>query len=260
MSLLLAAAGGLFGVLFALNTVAQLPRQTPKVGFWQTLLAFLTVLLVLAALVSGVLNGDGGTVVRRMALALAAGLGIIGLAAIGVEARRPQRLKGSRGVLSVGVAALVALAAVSVPRSASRLLVTPTPFQLPTPSATISVDATSSGTPTPTDTATATLTRTPRPTGTATQPPYASRTPTPTATLPAPCTAIVNYNLNLRTAPDLAAPILLSIPYDTAITVFWRNADSTWWFATYAGEEGWVDGQYMRLDAACASLPERKTG
>jgi hypothetical protein len=113
---------------------------------------------------------------------------------------------------------------------------------------------------TPTATATSTPSHTPRPTPspTATRQPYVSRTPTFTPTLPNPCLAVMNYNVNLRAAPDPKAQVITTIPYQTAVTVWGRNAESTWWFALYNDQAGWINAQFITLSASCASLPVRK--
>ncbi|MBI5667549.1 MAG: SH3 domain-containing protein [Chloroflexi bacterium] len=253
--LLLLVTGGLFGLLFALNTLLQTIRRAPRIGFWHTLLAFLAALLPLVALVAGLLNGHDIAPVRDAARALAALLGMVGLVAAVLELRRPERLKGSRGLLSLGVAALLALSTLTVPASATALLVTPTPFKLPTVTPTLLVTATLARSPVPSVTAMPTATHTPRPTATPTRPAFATRTPTPSPTQPIPCTAVTLYNLNLRAAPTADTPILLTIPYNTTVAVYGRTADSSWWLARYEDVEGWLDGQYLRLDSDCTALP-----
>lgn len=255
--LLLLAAGGIFGLLFALNTLLQTIRRTPTIRFWHMLVAFLAALLPLAALVVSIINAEDTPLAARVTLLLAALLGAVGLLTALLELRRPERLKGSRGVLSLGVAALLGLATLTVPASAESLLMTPTPFRLPTVTPTPPVTATT--TPSAAPTATPTATRRPRPTATPTRPAFATRTPSPTPTQPTPCTAIVNYNLNLRAAPSREAPILLTIPYNTAAAILGRNADSSWWFAVYEGKQGWLDGEFLTLDSGCAALPARET-
>lgn len=255
--LLLLAAGGAFGLLFALNTLLQTFRRAPKIRFWHTLLAFLAALLPLAGLVAGVLNQADTALSIRVVLALAALLGVVGVLAALLELRRPERLKGSRGVLSLGVAALLGLATLTVPASAESLLMTPTPFALPTITPTPPATATRTQSPTPTLTTTPTATRTPRPTATPTRPAFATRTPTPSPTQPTPCTAVTDFNLNLRAAPDRQAPVRLSIPFNTAVSLFGRSADSGWWYAVYEDTDGWLDGGFLTLDFDCAALPVR---
>lgn len=118
-------------------------------------------------------------------------------------------------------------------------------------------------TPTPTYTPTATMTvtpsRTPRPTETATpaRDRFASRTPSPSPTLPDPCLATVDFNLNVRSAPNATAEVLTVIPFGTAVPLFASNADQTWWYVNYEGQAGWIDGQYITRTAACDRLPVR---
>lgn len=253
----MAAAGGLFGLLFAGNALLQTARRRAKIGFVHTLLAFLTALLSVAGLAAGQMNAAE---TLRLPMALAGLLALAGLVTLALETRRPEKLKGSRGVLSLGVAGLLAVASLTVAPLADALLVMPTPFALPTlaPTATQPLFATRTPTPTPTLTATPTVTRTPRPTLTPTRPVFGTETPTPTPTvLVETCEAVVNYNLNLRAAPDTGALVQRSIPFNARLTLTGRSADSVWWYTTFDGLEGWVSGEFLTLDAACVNLPVR---
>ncbi len=255
---LLTAVGIVFGLAFALNTLLQVMRRAPRIGFVHVLLAFLTALLPLVALVAGALNAEDTSGTTAAARALAALLGVAGLLAVLLEVRRPERLKASRGLLSLGVAALLALVTLTVPATATALLVTPTPFQLPTVTPTAPVTATLMPSPSPSATGTPTATRTPFPTETATSPVFATRTPSPVPTLPAPCGAVVNFNLNLRAAPSTEADVLASIPFNTRLELFGRSADSGWWYTVYEEQAGWVLGEFLTLDTVCAALPVRE--
>lgn len=107
-------------------------------------------------------------------------------------------------------------------------------------------------------TGTHTATRTLRPTqpSTATRFRFSTRTPTPSATPVTPCLASVEYNLRLRALPTEDSETLLVIPYTSTIELSGRNADATWWAATFEGQSGWVNGTYLLLSAACDVLPE----
>ncbi|MBL8134539.1 MAG: SH3 domain-containing protein [Anaerolineae bacterium] len=65
------------------------------------------------------------------------------------------------------------------------------------------------------------------------------------------CVVTVNFNLNLRTAPSVDAERLLTIPY-TSVLAATERTDDNWWHVTYEGIEGWVSGEYLTADAACA--------
>lgn len=112
-------------------------------------------------------------------------------------------------------------------------------------------------TATPSNEATPTDTNTPRPTPTpsATRFHFSTRTPTPSPTAVTPCLAEVQYNLRLRTQPSQEAETLLVIPYTTTLELYGHSADSSWWLTTYEGQNGWVDGTYLMLSAACDLLP-----
>jgi hypothetical protein len=127
-------------------------------------------------------------------------------------------------------------------------------------------------TPTPTQTPTPTITRTPRPTAsaTATRQRYLSPTPTLTPTLPNPCIAVANFNVNMRTFPDLEeSEVVATVPFETVFSVFGPdrepNAADTanediWWFGNYEGDAGWISGAFISLTNPCFSLPVRDPG
>lgn len=99
-------------------------------------------------------------------------------------------------------------------------------------------------TPMPTQTVMPTVTRTP--------PPAAPPTIAPTL---ATCVLVMNYNVNLRAAPDFGAAVRATIPYNSVVTATGRTADSTWWYASYEGQAGWVSADYVNVDFSCADLP-----
>lgn len=123
-------------------------------------------------------------------------------------------------------------------------------------------------TPLPTLMATLTLTpsptpspsRTPRPTATPTNTRalFVRPTATATPTLPSPCVALMNYNVNMRREPDSESELIVTIPYETAITAFGRDEDSEWWFAEYEGQAGWIKGEFITTTASCEKLPVRR--
>jgi hypothetical protein len=109
--------------------------------------------------------------------------------------------------------------------------------------------------PTNTPAPSPTLTRTPRPTSTATSTPYlyASLTPTFTPAPLDPCPGKVSKNLNLRAAPDVNSARLLTIPYDSTVSIFARSADSLWLAVQYDNQKGWVSQDYVTPDASCSA-------
>ncbi len=122
--------------------------------------------------------------------------------------------------------------------------------------ATLTLMPTATWTPNPpTETATARPTSPPS----ATRFQFSTRTPVPTMTAVTPCLASVEYNLRLRIAPDVDSETLLVIPFGTTIELIGRGEstapDQFWWLGRYEGSEGWVDGSYMIVSRACATLP-----
>lgn len=268
MSLLLVAVGGVFALLFALLSIIQTIRRQSRIGFVQLLLAFLALLVPLAGLIMDQLGDEPLPAMTRLALVVAALAVVPGVIVLLLELRRPERLKTSRGLLGLGVGLLLAISTFTVPVIAENQLaevrVTPTsPVLVARAEETDSPaepTVTLMRTPTPTLTMTPTQTRTPRatPTPSPTRFRFATRTPAPTATLPNPCLAIADYNLNLRAEPDLEAELVATIPYNTTVTLFGRNTDSTWWYGRYEGQTGWLKGEFLTLSASCEALPERR--
>jgi hypothetical protein len=112
----------------------------------------------------------------------------------------------------------------------------------------------------PTATSTPTPSRTPQPTATPTNTRvlYASPTPTSSPTLPNPCVAMLQFNVNLRESPDLDAELLLTIPFDTVVSLFAQSEDGEWWFTEYEGQAGWLKAEFLTLTASCELLPVRR--
>jgi len=260
--------GAAFGLLFLVSALARTLRGSEKISFFETLLAFLTALLPLAGWMAVYLRAnfvaDLPPLFREGTLVVAATLVVVSAIIAAFESRRPQRMNQSRGVLGIGVGALIGLAAVLVPLAAGYFAAgVPDSASLPTPvnllstavqpvvSPTLPPDLTGTPTRTPLPS------RTPRPTNTptSTRAPFATPTPQPTVTLPNPCLAIVNYNLRLRTQPNEDSDTLLVIPYSTTITLYGRSEDSVWWYALYNEQTGWVKGEFLNLSASCDGLP-----
>lgn len=109
-------------------------------------------------------------------------------------------------------------------------------------------------------TVTASPSRTPRPTATPTNTRalFVRPTATSTPTLPSPCVALMNFNVNMRREPNLEAELVLTIPYETAVTLFGRDEDAEWWFAEYEGEGGWISDEFITATSSCDKLPVRR--
>ncbi|MDX2138286.1 MAG: SH3 domain-containing protein [Chloroflexota bacterium] len=275
----------LCAVLFLLNIVIKTLLRKERVGFIDLLLALVAAVAFVALLTDSAAQENSDTQTTQFILLL--GLAIVGIGAIMkvVEWARGWKQFGTRGMLGIGTGALIALSTFSIPMTAETFIIpTPTPIRVAqaapqtdvsassaalatnTPRATVaSADAVSTDTingvrtPTPTHTPTLTLTSTPRPsaTVTATRWTFATRTPLPTATLVTPCLGSVDNNLRLRSEPDREAETLLVIPFATTVMIYGRNEASTWWYTDYEGQQGWVDGEFLTLSAACADMPVR---
>lgn len=280
-ALLLLASAGVFGVLLLLNVLLKTLARREKVGFIDVFLVFVTVaLLVLALVFDYQASPDGQPLVQMGTLGAAAVLGVFGLLMMLLEVFRPQRLRDSRGLLVLWAALLVAISTQTVPliaRNIAPTLETLSIVQAPTPTraaseATDDPDAvelvtatrrptTATPSPTPTVTATATQTATPRATATATPTferfVYSSPTPLPSPTLPTPCAGTLPYNIRLRAEPDADAETLATIPFGTTIAIYGKDgAAATWWYTEYEDTYGWVDAEFVTT-VGCERIPVR---
>lgn len=276
--LLLLAAGGLFALLFVLHALIHTIRRTERIGFWDTLLGFLVTLVPLAALLANAQSETPLLLVQSAVLGIALVLLSLSVLIVIGELRRPQRLRQSRGVFGVGAALLVIISTFTVPLVQSNFELaaqagsaTPAPATVDRqlsaqPSAASDTTITATGAPTRTATselptlgpsATPTLALTS--TATATPTPSPTMTPTLTTSTPSPtlvdCQLVTNYNVNLRAAPDSAADVLLTIPFNTSVSAFGRNQDSTWWLVSYEGQTGWLSDNYVTGETSCLNLP-----
>ncbi len=113
---------------------------------------------------------------------------------------------------------------------------------------------------TPLPTSRSTETRTPRPSATVTptRDLFSTRTPSPTPTLPSPCLLLPLYNVNVRETPALDAPLIITVPFETALNAYGRNEDASWWYVEYEGNAGWVKAEFVSATASCELLPERQ--
>lgn len=115
MSLLLLAASALFAALLLLNNLYKAFARREKVGLLDTLLAYLVTLVAVAALIVNALEATPDATLPTYALVFAGIVLASSLLVILIEAFRPQRLRGSRGLLSGAGGILIGLASVGVP-------------------------------------------------------------------------------------------------------------------------------------------------
>ena len=117
---LLVGAGAIFAALFALNNLIKTILRRPKVGFVDILLTFLTALILLVGLVLAHLpdaapDGVPDARIASAVLLIGGALAVISLIVLIAELFRPQRLKGSRGILGLYSGLLLVIAAFAVP-------------------------------------------------------------------------------------------------------------------------------------------------
>jgi uncharacterized protein YraI len=60
---------------------------------------------------------------------------------------------------------------------------------------------------------------------------------------------IVDYQLNLRAAPDANSQLLVQIPWQATIFAIGRSADNAWIQVQYGGQTGWVLARYGHFQA-----------
>ncbi len=119
MSLLLLVAGALFAVIFLLNNVFQTLRGNGKIGFGDILFAFLATLVSAAAVLLNYWGDAPDPQLDVWAMGLGGALAALSLILILLEVFRPQRLKGSRGVLGLFSGLLIAASGLLVPFAAA---------------------------------------------------------------------------------------------------------------------------------------------
>lgn len=84
-------------------------------------------------------------------------------------------------------------------------------------------------------------------------------TPTLTPTFANPCIALTLYNVNLRDYPALEdTQVLLTIPFETTLTLYAKFEDGAWWLTEWEGQSGWVNGDFIRRADSCDDLPNRQ--
>jgi uncharacterized protein YraI len=59
----------------------------------------------------------------------------------------------------------------------------------------------------------------------------------------------VDYQLNLRAAPDANSQLLVQIPWQATIFAIGRSADNAWIQVQYGGQTGWVLARYGHFQA-----------
>jgi hypothetical protein len=268
VALLLLAAGALFGLLYILIGLVRAIRGSERIGFLDTLLVFLTTLLLLGALINNRMEEQPLQIVEGAVIGMAGVVFVLSLIIALIEYRRPQHLRQSRGVFGMGAAILVLISTFSVPFVSDYFaasLVTPTAAS---PVATEEVESgmrasTSTAQPTtavsttqPSNTPMAAPSSTPTlpPTPTETRLPTEAPTLTPTLVN---CQIIADYNVNLRTAPESSGELVATIPFNTIVTGLARNADATWWLVSYEEQLGWLDNEFVTAGFLCENLPVR---
>lgn len=115
METLLVIFGALFALLYALTALIQTVRRRTDIRRFEIALIFLVVFLPLIALALQSLASSGTAADQDSSLLLAILFGGFGLVLLIVELFRPQRLRHSRGLLSLGAAFMLSIASLLIP-------------------------------------------------------------------------------------------------------------------------------------------------
>lgn len=121
MGLLFIAAGAVFALLLIVNNLLKTLLRRQTVGRLDILLAFLATLIAVCGLTLNQLSDTPDWMVQRGALILALVLASSNLIIVALEWFRPQRLRGSRGLLGVTGGLLLALSTFTIPFIATYL-------------------------------------------------------------------------------------------------------------------------------------------
>jgi hypothetical protein len=261
-SALLAAGLGSLAILIAASLVGALRKGEAHAGLVSGLLAFVAAVATLGPLLIDAF-------VTRIALSpllpgFATGLVavVLGSGVFLLERRRqafqPER---SLGLLVIGLGAFLVTMVLFVPALPAQLWPppqagsgrAPTPAISPNALASATLEPSSTRTPPPSPTVPPAPTL--QPTSTPTRERYSTRTPRPTPVLAEICSALVDLNLNMRSAPSLDSQVLLVIPYSTIVSVAGQSEDATWWFVEYNDLWGWVNADYVTAEQGCLVAP-----
>ncbi len=108
MVVLLIAMGAVFALLFVVNNLIRAAQGREKVSFFETLLAFLALILPLLALVNNNTSEQPLALVNTAAIGIALVVILAGVATLLVERRKPElKLNQRRGLLGIGVGGLL---------------------------------------------------------------------------------------------------------------------------------------------------------
>lgn len=282
-ALLLTAAGLLFAVLFLLNIILKTAAGAKRVGFIDLLLLFVTVSLLILSQVHNTIEAPPSlpflpllVTVPNIGRVVALLFIIIGTLVILFESRREEKLRGSRGVMSLWGGVLVLVTTFTAPAISTNFSFEPGGITLVAadgsvivfeteatedPNAPSATPTAPSPTPTVTPTFTPTASRTPRPTpsATPTREPIIVVSPTPTESpaeaASAECVVEVTFDLRMRLFPQSDAEVVAYIPLDTIVSAEGRSSDSVWLYIEYEGERGWIPAEFTSTTPACADLP-----
>ncbi len=121
MVILMALMGAVFGLIFLLNSIRRAIQGREKVGFFETLIAFLAVVFPVLALVNNSASAQPLPMVNIAAIGLGVIVAVLSIITILIERRNPGRkLSQRRGVLGIGLGVLLIVATFVVP-TASKL-------------------------------------------------------------------------------------------------------------------------------------------
>lgn len=115
----------IFAVIYVVLAMVRTVRRQSEIVFSDILLAFFIALIALSGLIINGMNGESNTRVGLSVLITAGVLAVFGVIFTIREWFRPQRLEQSRGILTLGVSALLALASFLVPFAAAYFSLSP---------------------------------------------------------------------------------------------------------------------------------------
>src|SRR5688572_9824910 len=102
MVMLLIAMGALFALLFIVNSFLRAAQAREKVSFFETLLAFLTLMLPLLGVVNNFVSQQRLTLVNTAAIGLGLLVIVAGIITLFIERSKPGRpLNQQRGLLEL---------------------------------------------------------------------------------------------------------------------------------------------------------------
>ena len=266
-------AGLVFLAIFTLVSLIQAARKDPKAGCLSTVSAVIGFSLLIASIILSSLSDEAEGLTLPVLLGSLGVLAALSLVIYFLERRSDEfRQLYSRGLMGLGASILLLVSTFFIPVIPQQIFPIPTATPIAQAIRTgantqadasganiVPTDVSAEETPTERVTVVPTQTYTPMASPSPTRTRRAYIPPTATATLEAEvvaeeCDGRVTVNLNVRAEPDTDAEIVAIVPEGRTVRILGRSEDERWWLTEFEGEDGWLFGDLLELDAICFTV------